>query len=147
MSISSPLAPTNGQPAPPRWGGPWNVAQLRGWRNTPNLPTNIVPTNIAGLKLSWKFPMDMKISPLTINIMLESNPLKPTMLVGDWAQGWKPHRVYIYIYIHTHTPIYIGLFTSIYTYIYIYIIHMYVYIYIYIPTCLAQKNLSPASVY
>ena len=31
--------------------------------STPNLPTNIVPTNIARLKLSGKSPMDMK-SPL-----------------------------------------------------------------------------------
>ena len=28
---------------------------------TPNLPINIIPTNIAGLKLSGKFPMDMRI--------------------------------------------------------------------------------------
>ena len=31
---------------------------------TPNLPTNIVPTNIAWLKLSWKFPMGLGIPPL-----------------------------------------------------------------------------------
>ena len=32
--------------------------------NTPNLPTNIVPTNIARLKLSGKSPMDVRIPPL-----------------------------------------------------------------------------------
>ena len=37
----------------PRWG-----------QCTPNLPTNIVPTNNAWLKLSGKFPMDMRIPPL-----------------------------------------------------------------------------------
>ena len=31
---------------------------------TPNLPTNIVPTNIAWLKLSGRSPMDMRIPPL-----------------------------------------------------------------------------------
>ena len=31
---------------------------------TPNLPTNIVPTNIAWLQLSGKSPMDVRISPL-----------------------------------------------------------------------------------
>ena len=30
----------------------------------PNLPTNIVPTNIARLKLSGRSPMDMRIPPL-----------------------------------------------------------------------------------
>ena len=49
---------------------------------TPNLPTNIIPTNIAWVKSSGKSPMDMRIPPLTIKIMLESNPLKPAMLVG-----------------------------------------------------------------
>ena len=34
------------------------------FRYTPNLPTNIVPTNIAWLKLSGKSPMDMRIPPL-----------------------------------------------------------------------------------
>ena len=51
-------------------------------RATPNLPTNIIPTNIAWLKPSGKSPMDMRIPPLRIKIMLESYPLKPTMLVG-----------------------------------------------------------------
>ena len=49
---------------------------------TPNPPTNIVPTNIARLKLSGNFPMGLGIPPLKIKIALESNPLKPTMSVG-----------------------------------------------------------------
>ena len=49
---------------------------------TANLPTNITPTNIAGLELSGKFPMGLGIPPFLINIMLEPDPLKPTMLVG-----------------------------------------------------------------
>ena len=57
-------------------------AAVRQWCDTPNIPTNIVPTNIARLKLSGKSPMDMRIPPLTINIMLESNPLKSAILVG-----------------------------------------------------------------
>ena len=48
----------------------------------PGRPTNIVPTNIAGVKLSGKSPMNLGIPPLRIKIMLESNPPKPTMLVG-----------------------------------------------------------------
>ena len=46
---------------------------------TLNLPTNITPTNIASGKLSGKFPMDMRITPLIIKIMHESNPLKSIM--------------------------------------------------------------------
>ena len=52
---------------------------------TPNLPTNITPTNIAWLELSGKSPMGLGISPLKHKIMFESNPLKPTMLVRDWV--------------------------------------------------------------
>ena len=48
---------------------------------TPDLPTNIVPTNIAWLRLSGEFPMDMRIPLLWIKITLESN-MKSTMLVG-----------------------------------------------------------------
>ena len=49
---------------------------------TPDLPTNIVPTNIARLKLSGKSPMGLGISPLEFKIVLGSNPLKSTILVG-----------------------------------------------------------------
>ena len=54
----------------------------------PNLPTNIVPTYIALLKLSGKSPMDMRIPPLQIKILLESNPLKSTICVGGLAVGF-----------------------------------------------------------
>ena len=56
--------------------------QGMGFVSMPNLPTNIIPIKIARLKLSVKFPMDMRIPPLIIKIMLVSNPLKSTMLVG-----------------------------------------------------------------
>ena len=48
----------------------------------PNLPTYIVSTNIAWLKLSGKFPMGLGVQPLSIKIVLESNPQKSSMLVG-----------------------------------------------------------------
>ena len=40
------------------------------------------PTNIARLKLSGKSPAGLGIPPLSIKIVLESNPLKSTFLVG-----------------------------------------------------------------
>ena len=52
---------------------------------TPNLPTNIIPTKVARLKISGKSPMDMMIPPPGIKILLESNPLKSVMLVGRLA--------------------------------------------------------------
>ena len=54
-------------------------------RVTPNLPTKIIPTTIARLKLSGKFPMGLEIPPLTIKILLESNPLKSRILVWRLA--------------------------------------------------------------
>ena len=56
-------------------GGPRPVgAKVRAeWMYvTPNLPTNITATNIAWLKLSGKFPMDMRIPPLWIKIVKPS---------------------------------------------------------------------------
>ena len=47
----------------------------------PNLPTNIIPTKIAWLKLCRQFPMDMRIPPFKIKILLESNPPKSRILV------------------------------------------------------------------
>ena len=52
----------------------------KGERPTPNLPTNIIPTKIAWLKLSGKSPMGLGIPPLKIKIMLESNSLNSIML-------------------------------------------------------------------
>ena len=48
----------------------WNRRKLWGLSNSQGLPTNIAPTNIAWLKSSGKFPMDMRIPPLRIKIML-----------------------------------------------------------------------------
>ena len=50
---------------------------------TPNLPTNIsYPyTKICRLNNSQKFPMDVRMPPLKIKILLESNPQKSRILV------------------------------------------------------------------
>ena len=47
----------------------------------PNLPTKIIPTNIRWLKTSGKIPMDMRIPPRKMKILLESNPPKSIILV------------------------------------------------------------------
>ena len=60
--------------------------------STPNLPTNIIPTKIAWLKLSGKLPMDMNIPLLWTDIMFESNPLKSTMLAGRSAASLDAHH-------------------------------------------------------
>ena len=52
----------------------------------PNLSTNIIPTKIAGLKLSGKSSVDKGIQPLQIQIMLKSYPLKSAMLVRRLAE-------------------------------------------------------------
>ena len=43
--------------------------------------TLTIPAKIASLKLSGAFPVDMRIPPLESSIMIESNPLKSTILV------------------------------------------------------------------
>ena len=48
---------------------------------TPNLPTKNLPAKIAWLKFCGKLSMDIRIPPLNIKIMLESNPLKSRILV------------------------------------------------------------------
>ena len=65
--------------------------------STPNRPTKIVPTKIVPAKIRWlkisgKLPTDMRIPPLKIKIMLESNPLKSRILVrrlaiSAWARA------------------------------------------------------------
>ena len=47
--------------------------------------TEIIPTKIRRLKLSGKFPEDMRISTLKFNTLLESNPLKSRILVRRLA--------------------------------------------------------------
>ena len=59
-----------------------HMVQTTPRATTPNLPTNIVPTNSARLKLSGKSPMYLGNPPLRIKIVLESNSRKSTMLVG-----------------------------------------------------------------
>ena len=100
------------------------------------------PTNIAWLKLSGKSPMDMSMPPLWIKIMLESNPLKSTMLVGRLgvrafllatapppsARYWLYHHLLSYrlklypVSLHYITLHYI-INLSLSLYIYIYILH------------------------
>ena len=54
-------------------------------KGTPNLPTNTIAAKIAWLKLSGESPNGMRIPPLRIKVMLESNPLKSIMLVPKLA--------------------------------------------------------------
>ena len=86
----------------------WSELQVRWWSTsvrrrawtstcpalckacTPDLPTNIIPTNIAWLKLCGKFPMGLGMSPLRIKIMLDSNPLKSITLVRRLAVAMQP---------------------------------------------------------
>ena len=53
--------------------------------DTPNLPTEIIPTKIAWLKISGKFRMDLRIPPFKIKIQLESNSRKSRILVRRLA--------------------------------------------------------------
>ena len=62
------------------------IPDLRlGSSRTPNLPTNIIPAKIRRLNKYGEFPTDMRIPPLKIKIMLESNPLKSRNLVRRLA--------------------------------------------------------------
>ena len=66
--------------------GPFDSDGVRDFV-TRNLPTKIIP--ILGfadsMETSGQFPMDMRIPPLTINIMIESNPPKSRILVRRLA--------------------------------------------------------------
>ena len=53
--------------------------------SSPNLPTKNLPTKIAWLKTFGELPMDMRIPPLKIKIMLESDPLKSEILMRRLA--------------------------------------------------------------
>ena len=83
LSLPPSLAPSFQASCQPSWCGMYTCL----WTCTPNPPTNITPTNIAWLKVSGKSPMGLGIPPLNNNIMLESNPLKSTMLVRRLAVG------------------------------------------------------------
>ena len=45
----------------------------------------LIPTKICWLNISGKFPVGMRIPPLRVKIMFESNPLKSRILVGRLA--------------------------------------------------------------
>ena len=67
---------------------------------THNLSTKIIPAKIVWLNTSGKPIMDMRISPLNIKIVLESNPLNFRILVrrlavwstGVWEMEWYTQR-------------------------------------------------------
>ena len=48
---------------------------------TPKLPTKIIPAKICWLIISRKCPMELRIPSLNVKIMLESSPLKSSILV------------------------------------------------------------------
>ena len=72
-----------------------NISELRHHPATPNLPTNIVPTNIARVKLSGKIPrkspMYLRIPHLKIKIVFESKTLKSELFIG--GPGVRHHPV------------------------------------------------------
>ena len=51
-------------------GSPWQAT-------TPNLPTSIIPTKIARLKLSGEFPMGLEIPPLKSRLCLSQTLWNP----------------------------------------------------------------------
>ena len=53
--------------------------------STPSLPTKNLPAKIRWLEISGKLPMDMRIPPLKLKILLVSNPLKSRILVQRLA--------------------------------------------------------------
>ena len=82
-----------------------------GMNDMPDFPNNIVPTNIAWLKISGKFPMGLRIPPRNIKIVLESSPLKSTMSVGRlgvWMIAYIYRYIYVYIFIYLSIYVYIN---------------------------------------
>ena len=78
-----------------------NRAHAHPWDppvSTPNLPTNIIPTKIRSLIISGQFPMNMRIPPLNIKTMRESNPLKSRILVRRLAVKCPRRRDYTKLY-------------------------------------------------
>ena len=63
---------------------------------TPNLPTQIIPAKIRRLRISGEICIDMRIPPLHINIMLESNPPRSRILVRRLAAS--PQVAYISLF-------------------------------------------------
>ena len=54
---------------------------------TPSLPTKSIPAKVRGFKTCGKLPMDARIPPLKIEILLESSPLKSGILVLGRPKG------------------------------------------------------------
>ena len=69
--------------------------------------------------------MGLAVPPHKFKIMLESNPLKPTMLVGGLGVP-EIHSICVYVCMYVYIYIYIYMYTHIYD-----MHNMYIYIYIY----------------
>ena len=85
--------------------------------NVPNLPTNIIPTKIARLKLSGKSPVGLGIPPLIIILCLSRTLRNPQCQYGNWPHVQEQYldnytRIVLILLINNNT---------IYIYIYIYI--------------------------
>ena len=121
--------------------GPWLARATPLLRAMPNLPTTIIPDKIRWLKASGKSPMDMRISPLEIKILLQSNPLKSRILVQRLAVhslrlgASALHRPRPHFCKPVPRCVYMLSLSLVYTYICIY-----VYIYIYITRNCCPKN-------
>ena len=95
---------------------------------TPNLPTKVIPAKTHWLKISRKFPMDMRIPPLEIKILPESSEIQSlSSEIGRTLQRPDSARpslslyniillhycfncnigVYIYIYVYLSLSLYI----------------------------------------
>ena len=119
-----------------------------------------IPTKIAWLKSSRRFPTDMRIPPLWIKITLESNPPKSRILARRLgisvyfdvaASSFRARRsvmlarsaAYIYIYVFMHVCIHIYIYIYIYTYYTPTHTHIYIYIYThtYVHRCYSNISL------
>ena len=83
--------PRSGGFPPPR---PANAAK----NSPPSISGGVRPISLlrlsplrCRLKTSGEFPMDMRIAPLEIKIMIESNPLKSRILVRILARMWRAY--------------------------------------------------------
>ena len=108
----------------------------------PDLPAKTIPAKIARIKMSGKFPVDTRIPPLQIKVLLKSNPRKSRIFVQVRVVCCFPlaldmvRRLAVYVgFLRSRTPSQ-GI-SFIYTYVYVYVyIHTYIYIYIYMYVCM-----------
>ena len=84
--LPSPLHLCVGVALAKRVGKRWSTQLL----STPNLPTKMIPAEISWLTNSGRNPMDIKMSPLKVEIMLKSNPLKSRVAVRRLAVARTP---------------------------------------------------------